>query len=400
MKGIFVNRYIKELDGLRGFAILAVVLVHLFPNLLPGGFLGVDIFFVLSGFLITSLLLKEYNQNQRIDLRGFYIRRVRRLLPALVAFLVIFGVYAKFQYSAEEFTKYSIGAFSSLAYVHNWIVGYTSYSSASINHFWSLSVEEQFYLFWPLIVLFGLRKRHCGSSLIRIFLATLLFVVCLRVAFIEFGVHPLTIYCSTFSRMDGMIIGALLAYLLASAEKNCFLMSELSRYSRYLSLFALAPIFLSMITLSTSALSTYTWGISLTCLCTCVVILDVFTNENGLVRAALGWKPLVQLGKISYGVYIWHYPINCELARLGVTSFWRACACILLTLVVSVVSYHFFEIPLINWLRARKGAPFSLSPVFGKVLVQVTSRRVRSNTLYLPGNSNTINGEGTPEASS
>ena len=156
--------HIRSLDGLRGLAVLAVVLYHFAPGIAPGGFLGVDIFFVLSGFLITSLLVNEWEGTTHILLRGFWGRRARRLLPALLLVLAAVGAYTLFVGSRVDAEHIAQDGLSALLYVANWhfissgqsyIQQFVQTAPSPLRHMWSLAIEEQFYLIWPLLVLLG-----------------------------------------------------------------------------------------------------------------------------------------------------------------------------------------------------------------------------------------------------
>ncbi len=165
--------YQPSLDGLRAAAVAAVVVYHAYPSALPGGFLGVDAFFVLSGFLITSLLLTEWDVERAINLGAFWLRRARRLFPALLLLLVAVGIYAAVALPADELDRFRGDGLASLFYVANWRLVLTgrSYfdlfaSPPPLRHLWSLAIEEQFYLFWPLVVLGCLRFARRGRAVL------------------------------------------------------------------------------------------------------------------------------------------------------------------------------------------------------------------------------------------
>ena len=213
--------YEPSLDGIRAFSVIAVMLYHADIAWLPGGFLGVEVFFVVSGFLITSLLIEERESTRSIDLKQFWIRRARRLLPALVVMLSATAVYVAFfaKDSAPDFRR---DVLPSLGYFSNWWQIYavdTPYFAASslpvLRHLWSLAVEEQWYLIWPLLftVVFGakwMRPRISGALLITCS-AAIMFATALR--FVQDNeTRTNFLYLSTITRSSGLLLGAAVAF--------------------------------------------------------------------------------------------------------------------------------------------------------------------------------------------
>ena len=155
----FQFKYYSQLDGLRGIAVLLVMLFHAKFSLFGDGYIGGDIFFVLSGFLITSLLIKEFNHRKSINLKKFYIRRIRRLFPALIFFLVVYLTVNFIILGYSEFNENIIDSIIALFYMTNWVqaLGYREFNL--LNHTWSLSLEEQFYLIFPVFMYFLLNRQ-------------------------------------------------------------------------------------------------------------------------------------------------------------------------------------------------------------------------------------------------
>ena len=209
---------IEALDGLRGLAVTAVIVNHLRPNALPGGWLGVDVFFVLSGFLITSLLLAEHRATGRVDLRHFYSRRARRLLPALFLLLVVLAIVARIAPDAAGFQGLRGDGLSALGYVANWhfVLAGTSYFGAfapsPLRHLWSLSVEEQFYLLWPLALVVVLRRHGARAVGIVAFGLALASAVAMALAYGN-GAHISRAYFGTDTHAHGVLLGCVLAAL-------------------------------------------------------------------------------------------------------------------------------------------------------------------------------------------
>ena len=204
------------LDGLRGVAVAAVVVNHLRPHALPGGWLGVDIFFVLSGYLITTLLLREHEQRGRLDLGRFYSRRARRLLPALFLLLGVVAVVARFSPDEPGFTGLRGDGFAALGYVANWrfiATGasyFNTFAPSPLRHLWSLAVEEQFYLLWPLVLILVLRRhgpRAVGVTAVVLALAS---ATAMAVMYGS-GAHISRIYFGTDTHAHSVLIGCALA---------------------------------------------------------------------------------------------------------------------------------------------------------------------------------------------
>jgi peptidoglycan/LPS O-acetylase OafA/YrhL len=313
-------RYRPHLDGLRAVAVFLVVAFHAGLRRFQGGFIGVDVFFVLSGYLVTELLLRDIRSHGSVRVRRFYARRIRRLLPAALVTLVITAiVYAAIASPVELFDARH--AFqSALLYVSNWyfIHQSTDYFASDINaspvlQFWSLSIEEQFYFVWPLLLwgLFSLshRSRHSWSvvqvTVAGLGLASL--VAALRLA----SSQPNLAYFGTFTRAYQLLAGALLA-LTPGILRRVRLRTAWARWMPLLALVAIAALVL----LATSLVDVgpITRG-ALVVVATCALLLAIETGERGAVRRGLSVAPIVYLGRISYGIYLWHWPIIIVAAR-------------------------------------------------------------------------------------
>lgn len=212
------TRYMPGLDGLRAVAVIAVIIYHLNPQILSGGFLGVDTFFVISGFLITSLLLHEYRETGSIDLKNFWIRRFKRLIPAVVFLLMVLVSYMAI-FHLERLAAIKADFIAALIYLANWwfIFEDVSYFEAleanPLKHLWSLAIEEQFYIIWPviLLLLLVLVKRMSRIWLITfgISLVSLIVMIVLSVPLEDNS----RVYFGTDTRAHSLLIGVLLAYI-------------------------------------------------------------------------------------------------------------------------------------------------------------------------------------------
>jgi peptidoglycan/LPS O-acetylase OafA/YrhL len=343
------------LDGLRGAAVAAVVLFH--AGHLRGGYLGVDAFFVLSGFLITSLLLAEHAGSGRISLGGFWARRARRLLPALLLLLLGVAVYAAVWATPAELPRLQSDTWWTLAYAANWhaIIGHQGYwaqyaAPSALEHTWSLAIEEQFYLVWPLIttlVLLRARRRGATAMLVVSLVSAALFAA-LMIGGAHAGWDPSTLYMLTFTRAPALLLGAALAAW--AARRSSGVVIEHRRAQLALEIAgAIAAAFLaaSWVRLNGTDPALYR-GRLLLCGIAMTVLIAAAVQPASSIGRALSWRPLAALGLISYGVYLWHWPVDLVVTtdRTGFTGWWLVLARVAVTLAIALASYHLVERPV------------------------------------------------------
>ncbi|CAB4322679.1 MAG: acyltransferase family protein [Actinobacteria bacterium] len=351
----------RSLDGLRGIAVLAVVLYHFAPQAVPGGFLGVDVFFVLSGFLITSLLLVEFGANSAFSLKGFWSRRARRLLPAAMACIVVAVALSWWLEPASSRPAVRTQSLASLFYVNNWsaIASGTSYEGqfghdTPIAHFWSLAIEEQFYIVFPLIamaLILVVRRRKSGTTQA---LARPLFVLAAIGALISaslMAIHhvadtdPSRVYFGSDTRVHALLIGVGLACLnLLVPRARGIASTPISIVAGTAALLALTFAFV-IVDFHQNWL--YEGGLAVIAVITASIIWLAVRHEGHPVTRVLQHPWLVQLGLVSYGLYLWHWPARVFLttAHTGLEGFALFGARIAVTAVATLVSLVLIERP-------------------------------------------------------
>jgi peptidoglycan/LPS O-acetylase OafA/YrhL len=301
--------YRPALDGLRGLAILTVMTVHVKPILLWGGSIGVDIFFVLSGFLITVLLLEEKDRAGSINLKHFYFRRVLRLLPALVAMLVFCCLYSVAFEPAEAIITTGRDSVAVLFYYFNWRLAFDPTPPAvTLLHTWSLAVEEQFYLIWPLLL-----SLLLASRLRRLWILVLLCIGIASPAAFRFiywtGIETFPrLYFCTDARADGLCVGCLIGVL---ANSNWLPRANWAfRLIRFAGVVAAAVLVVHAF--KSSHLPggyMYRGGLSIVSGSAGILLLSVLTAPARWLQWMLESRALVWLGRISYSLYLWHFPL-------------------------------------------------------------------------------------------
>lgn len=347
--------YAPGLDGVRALAVTAVVVYHLGATWLPGGFLGVDVFLVLSGFLITSILLTEFGSHGRIDIKNFYLRRARRLLPALYAMLA--GVVLVTAVSTRgELHRLRGDVVAALGYATNWtqILWNRSYFAQQdrpslLQHLWSLAVEEQFYLVWPLVLVVCLatRRRWVSFAVTGALIAAS--TVCMALLY-QPGNDPKRVYYGTDTHIAPMLVGAALAIVLVLRRQAG--RPDASAASR---LWADGAAMAGLVGLAWAGTSIgyysgglYRGGYLLVAFATLAVVLAA-ASPGTITARVLGWTPLVWIGQRSYAIYLWHWPI-LMLTRAKVDVPLHGPVLITLqvtvTLLASDLSYRYLEGPI------------------------------------------------------
>ena len=372
--------YSPGLDGMRALAVMAVLLYHADLRWIPGGFLGVEVFFVVSGYLITALLLAEWRQRGSIDLKGFWMRRARRLLPALYVLLVITLAFSVI-FLPGEVAGLKDDVLAALGYVTNWflILGHESYFEAVgrpslLQHLWSLAVEEQFYLVWPVVLAVGLsvgasHLRPRRMLMVALFGATVS-AVAMALLYAP-SVDPSRIYYGTDTRATGLLCGAALAFLWSPTEKlrpaDKWALRRAVGHGRFrsrwwratpvfteaLGITALVVLVVFCLRLGEYQPFLYRGGLVMVGLATAALIAVVAHPRAWMVSHVLGSAPLRWLGVRSYGIYLWHWPVFM-LTRPGLDVSFGGLPLLALrigvTILLADLSYRFVERPV------RRGA--------------------------------------------
>ncbi len=365
------------LDGLRALSVLAVIAYHLHVSWAPGGLLGVGVFFVLSGYLITDLLLAQWERHQRLNLKDFWLRRARRLLPGLWVMLVGVIVWSTLL-SPSQLSSLRGDVLAAFFYVSNWwyIFHHVSYFSrfgppSPLAHLWSLAVEEQFYLFWPLGLTFFLRRSSRKGPLLTWTLALATASALTMALLYQPGGDPNRVYYGTDTRAFSLLIGAALAMVWPS-RKLSFPVSWGTRFTLdVVGLSGITTILLLVWGTNQYQTSLYRGGMVLLSVAAALAVASL-AHPASDVGKVLGCKPLKWLGMRSYGIYLWHYPVivlTTPIADMESFNGTRAVLQVAASIALAALSWRYVEDPIRHGALSRL-----MNPQFSRRRRKFTAR--------------------------
>ena len=354
------TKYLPSIDSLRAIAVIAVIIYHIDANYLPGGFLGVDLFFVLSGYLISSLIIKEYKSTGTVNLYNFYVRRARRLLPA-VYFMITVVLIIITLFNGVLLKKSYLDALFGYIYSSNWwyifhkLDYFDSFGSQSpFKHLWSLAIEEQFYMFFPLIFLIFNRKSKSNNSNSKlnknfIYVVLSLILVSLIAHILLFDINNINrIYFGTDTRAFSLLVGVVGAILYPMDRLSERTTKKDNMIYSIVSLVSILVLIGIMINTSEYNTWLYRGGFLLVAIIGLIIIISS-GRQYTFMSKLLSFKPFVFIGKISYSLYLWHFPIlvvTTPVSEIGNPNLFYVTLRIVLIFLVATGSYMFVETPI------------------------------------------------------
>ena len=354
------TKYLPSIDSLRAIAVIAVIIYHIDANYLPGGFLGVDLFFVLSGYLISSLIIKEYKSTGTVNLYNFYVRRARRLLPA-VYFMITVVLIIITLFNGVLLKKSYLDALFGYIYSSNWwyifhkLDYFDSFGSQSpFKHLWSLAIEEQFYMFFPLIFLLFNRKSKSNNSNSKlnknfIYVVLSLILVSLIAHILLFDINNINrIYFGTDTRAFSLLVGVVGAILYPMDRLSERTTKKDNMIYSIVSLVSILVLIGIMINTSEYNTWLYRGGFLLVAIIGLIIIISS-GRQYTFMSKLLSFKPFVFIGKISYSLYLWHFPIlvvTTPVSEIGNPNLFYVTLRIILIFLVATGSYMFVETPI------------------------------------------------------
>jgi peptidoglycan/LPS O-acetylase OafA/YrhL len=355
--------YLPGLDGIRAVAVLAVIAFHLNFGWASGGLLGVQVFFVLSGYLITDLLMAEYSRHRGIGLKMFWLRRARRLLPALLVMLFVTVGWATL-FDRAQLSALRSDLIPGIFYYSNWwfIFQHVSYFAkfgppSPLGHLWSLAIEEQFYLVWPLLILLGFRFLHSKRAMLLVTLgmaAASALEMGILFSLLPQNADTTRIYDGTDTRAFALLIGAALAMALPRNRAFAPVSQNARRLLNGVGGLSLLGILVMYWHTNQYEPFLYQGGMVLLAVLTAMLIA-VTVHPGSQLRTVLGWEPLRWVGERSYAIYLWHYPIIVlTTPQNAAPNLVRDILQIVATLVIAALSWRYIEQPVRHGALGRQ----------------------------------------------
>ncbi|MDW4582218.1 acyltransferase family protein [Staphylococcus saprophyticus] len=346
------TRYMPGLDGLRAIAVIGIIIYHLNKQWLSGGFLGVDTFFVISGYLITSLLLFEYESTGVINLKQFWLRRIKRLIPAVLV-LVVTVTLATLIFKPEQIISIKHDAFAAIFYVSNWwyiatdVNYFEQFAFMPLKHLWSLAIEEQFYIVFPIVLIALLLKIKKYRNVTLIFWIISLISLLLMVWIPQPHMQHSRVYFGTDTRLQTMLLGVILAFIWPPFKLKQNPNPSLRFIIDSIGAIGILILLLLFIKVDDNSDWIYNGGFYLISGITLFVIISV-VHPSGYFAKLIGNPFFVYIGKRSYSLYLWHFPVISFLHSYyveGQVPLYVYALDILLTIFFAEISYRFIETP-------------------------------------------------------
>ncbi|MBQ5152671.1 acyltransferase family protein [Macrococcoides caseolyticum] len=345
------RKYLPGLDGIRAIAVIAIIIFHLNPKWLPGGFLGVDTFFVISGYLIAMLLINEYEKTGTINILQFWIRRMKRLFPPVLFMILIVIQYIIF-FDQSLLYQLKKDVIAALLYISNWwyifdgLSYFESFEARPLEHLWSLAIEEQFYLLFPLILILMLNKWSKKNILLLFFVVSILSAILMSTLY-DPAANVSRIYFGTDTRLQTLLLGVMCAFIWPAFKLKRDAPRILVVIIDFLGFVGLIVLMYSIYKLSEHSAFLFNGGFYVLGIFTVLIIMAA-VHPSSIMSRLLGIKPLTVIGKYSYSLYLWHYPVIVLMQKhfvQGQVPIYIHISSVILTIVLAVFSYKLIERP-------------------------------------------------------
>ena len=354
-KRLKTSRYITGFDGIRTLAVIGVILYHLLPTQMRGGYLGVPVFFVVSGYLITDLLRQEWDQNGRIAVKDFYVRRMKRLYPGMVVMLLLSAAYITL-FQRNLLNNLRGVVVSSLLYVNNWwqINHGLSYfdrfgNESPFTHLWSLAVEGQNYLIWPLLFILLMKLVKNRGTIFKIVIGCSLLSALLLAIWYSPGADPTRVYYGTDTRLFSIWMGSVLAFIWPSTHLKKEIPKKAKRVLNLAGGLSFIGLVITFFVLDDHLSFVYYGGMLLVSLL-CTILVAVTAHPGASLNRWLTNPLFSYIGKRSYGIYLYQFPVmifyEAKIGNVGENVLLHTLIEIVLILLISELSYRFIENPL------------------------------------------------------
>ncbi|PZH12468.1 acetyltransferase [Listeria ivanovii] len=361
------RKYVPSIDGLRALAVIAVIAYHLNFSWAKGGFIGVDIFFVLSGYLITNILLTQWEKTQTLQLKQFWLRRFRRLIPAVYIMIVVVVIYSVL-FHPEILKNLRGDAIASFFYVSNWwfifhdVSYFDSFGLPSpLKNLWSLAIEEQFYLIWPAFLLVFLRWVKNPKLLLKIVIGLGLLSAIWMTVLYDPGTDPSRVYYGTDTRAFDLLAGCALAFVWPFNRLSPVVPKRSKAVLNIVGTLSILLFFVFTAFVSEYQPFLYRGGLLFVAIIG-VTMIATISHPASYLSKVFSFKPLRWIGTRSYGIYLWHYPIitlTTPVFEVGQPNIWRAILQVAATFIIAELSFRFIETPIrkngfINYFKSFK----------------------------------------------